>query len=221
VFAAAAAAFLLLDGQEYLSFEALKSARDLLRGYAERHYGAALALSLLAFTAATALSLPVATVLSLAIGLMFGRWLGTAVIVLAGTLGATLLLVAARYVFRDWIERHAGGYLERFDRAFQRSAFLYLAFLRTVPVLPFWLVNLAAAGTRIPAATYAAATAAGMVPISFVWASLGESLGRIQSLEEALSGTTLIALTVLGLAGVGAIYAKNRLFGASDPSEHR
>lgn len=211
VFVGAVALFFALGGHEYASFDALKAGRDQLVDYAERHYGLALGASLLAFTAATAFSLPVATVLSLAVGLMFGRWVGVGIIVAAGTLGATLLLVAARYVFRDWLARRAGGYRDRFDAAFRRSAFLYVAFLRVVPVFPFWLINLAAAGTSIRVSTYAGATAVGMIPISFVWASLGESLGHIQSPSDALSGTTLIALTVLGLLGVAAIYAKNRL----------
>lgn len=212
LFAGAVIAFFALGGHEYLTFEALKQGRDQLVTYAERHYALALTAALIAFTAATAFSLPVATALSLAVGLMFGRWLGAAVIVAGGTLGATLLLIAARYVFRDWLDRRVAGQLEKFDAVFRRNAFLYVAFIRVVPVFPFWLVNLAAAGTSIRASTYAIATAVGMIPISFIWASLGQSLAHIESPRDALSGTTLIALTLLGLLGLAAIFVKDRLF---------
>lgn len=212
LFAGALVVFFLLGGHEHLSFEALKQGRDRLIDYTARHFALALAASLGAFIAATAFSLPVATVLSLAVGLMFGRWLGTGIIVAGGTLGATLLLIVARYVLRDWLERRAAGHLGRFDAVFRRNAFLYVAFIRVVPVFPFWLVNLAAAGTRIRASTYAAATAVGMIPISFIWASLGQSLAHVESPRDALSGTTLIALSLLGLAGLASIFAKDRVF---------
>jgi len=88
-----------------------------------------------------------------------------------------------------------------------------VVFLRVVPLFPFWLVNLVAAFTQISLPVYVAATATGMIPISFVWANLGESLERIDSLRDALSGPTLIALSVLGGLGLVAIFGKNYLFG--------
>lgn len=208
--------FFALGGHEYVSFEAIKEYRETLLRYTEEHYAAMLATAFIAYTGATAFSLPIATLLSLAVGLMFGRWVGTAVIVISGTVGATLLLLAARYVFTDFLQRRAKRHLKKFDEGFRRNAFLYVAFLRVVPVFPFWLVNLAAACTTIPVSVYMAATVAGMIPISFVWASLGESLEHINSLRDAVSGPTLIALTVLGVVGVSAIYAKNYLNGRKD-----
>lgn len=209
------ALFFALGGHRYASFEAIKGGREALLSYTESHYALALAAAFAVYTAATAFSLPVATVLSLAVGLMFERWVGTVVIVVSGTAGATLLLLAARYVFTDFLQRRAAGRLQKFEEGFRRSAFLYLAFLRVVPVFPFWLVNLAAACTRISLPTYVAATAVGMIPISFVWASLGESLEHIDSPRDALSGTVLFALTALGLAGLAAIFAKNYWFDKS------
>ena len=203
--------FFALGGHRYVSFEAIKESRDALLAYSERHFALVLAAAVSIYILSTAFSLPIATLLSLAVGLMFGRWLGTAIIVVSGTIGATLLLLAARYVFTDFLQRRASRHLEKFDQGFRRSAFLYVAFLRVVPVFPFWLVNLAAASTRIRVSTYVAATATGMIPISFVWASLGESLERIDSPQDAISGTTLIALTLIGVLGLGAIFLKNRI----------
>lgn len=82
-----------------------------------------------------------------------------------------------------------------------------------MPVFPFWLINLVSAFTSISTGTYVTATVVGMVPISFVWAHLGESLAHIDSPGDALSGGTLIALTVLGLVGLAAILGKNFMFG--------
>jgi uncharacterized membrane protein YdjX (TVP38/TMEM64 family) len=212
VFVGALVLFFVLGGHRYVSFEAIKQSRETLLNYTEQHYALVLTASFFIYMVSVALSLPVATILSLAVGLLFGRWVGTAVIVVAGTLGATLLLLAARYVFTDVLKRRAGKHLKKFDDVFQKNAFLYLAFLRVVPIFPFWLINLASAFTSISLLTYITATATGMVPISFVWAQLGESLEHINEPADALSGTTLIALTALGLLGVAAILTKNLVF---------
>ena len=99
-----------------------------------------LALALLAFVliyvVVVALSLPGATVLTLAGGWMFGQWLGTAATVVAATGGATLLFLAARTAFADSLRRRAGPWLRRLQEGFQADAFNYLLFLRLVPPFP-------------------------------------------------------------------------------------
>lgn len=194
-----------------MSFEAIKESRETLIAHKDRHFVAVLAASLLIYTASTAFSLPIASALSLLAGLLFGRWLGTAVIVIGGALGATLLLIAARYVFTDFFKRwkRVAGHHEIFDQGFCRHGFLYVAFLRVLPVMPFWLVNLASAFTKIRLRAYIGGTVAGMLPISFVWALMGERLEAINSPSEALSGRMVILLTVIGALGIAAIIGKD------------
>lgn len=193
------AAFFTLGGNEWLSFEALKQNRDELLVYAGEHYALMLAASMAIYTAATALSVPGAVVLSLAVGLLFGRWVGTALIVFSATLGATLVFLAARYLFAEAAQRRAGGFMKRIIAGFQENAFHYLLFLRLVPLFPFWLVNLAPAFTPVRLRTYVTATAIGIIPGSFVFANLGQSLGRIESAAQLVSWETLAAFTLLGV----------------------
>lgn len=218
IFGGALLLFFLLGGNKYLEFETLKQSRETLLAYTERHYAAVLAASLLIFTAATAFSLPIAGILSLLAGLLFGPWLGTTVIVVGGTLGATLLLIAARYVFTDFFKRwkRAAGHHEIFDQGFCRNGFLYVAFLRVLPVMPFWLVNLGSAFTKIRLRTYVTATLVGMIPTSFIWAQMGERLETINSPDDVLSGPMLILLTVIGALGIIGILAKDYFFHAKD-----
>ena len=101
VFIAGVLAFFALGGQRYLSLDAIKGNRDALLAFTNAHYVQALLLAFVVYTTATAFSIPSAIVLSLVLGFLFGRWVGTALIVIAGTLGATILFLAARYVFKD------------------------------------------------------------------------------------------------------------------------
>ena len=203
------AAFFALGGDQYLSLEVIKANRDALLAYSQSHYVMAIVLAIIIYTASTAFSIPGATVLSLAVGFLFGRWIGTVMILFAATLGATLVFLAARYLFADAArERLSGSRAARLIQGFHDNAFNYLLFLRLVPLFPFWLVNLAPAFTPITTRTYVLGTAIGILPGCFVFANLGESLGRIDSLNQLISAETLVAFGLLGLFALLPVIVK-------------
>lgn len=210
--AGAIATFVALGGQEYLSLDSLQARRDELLIYAQRNYVGMLFAYGVLYTAAVAFSLPGATVLSLAAGLLFGRWVGAVLIVLSASLGATLLFLGARYVFGEGVRRRLekNALTGRVIAGFREDAFHYLLFLRLVPLFPFWLVNLAPAFTGIRLRTYVSATALGILAGSFVFANLGQSLGRIDSLAGLLSGEVLFAFALLGLMALAPVGLRRR-----------
>jgi uncharacterized membrane protein YdjX (TVP38/TMEM64 family) len=208
LFIGALAAFFALDGQRYLTLETLQQNRNALLEFTQQHYWQALLIAIAVYTAATAISVPGAVLLSLATGFLFGRWVGTGVIVISATIGAALVFLAARYLFADAMRAKLGGKLRELSDGFARDAFSYLLFLRLVPLFPFWLVNLAPAFTGIRLSTYVAATAIGIIPGAFVFANLGQSLGRIQSTAQLVSPETLGALALLGILALVPVLAK-------------
>jgi len=195
-------AFFVFGGERYLSLDAVKENRDALLAFTSAHYVQALLTAFVVYATATAFSIPSGIVLSLALGFLFGRWVGTALIVIAGTLGATILFLAARYVFKDAARRRLGEAGEKINEGFTRNAFSWMLFLRLTPLFPFFLVNLAPALTDIPVRTYVLATFIGILPGTFVFANLGQTLGRIESTRQLLAPETLIALALLGLVAL-------------------
>ena len=133
--------FFALGGQRYLNLETLKANRDALIQYADQHYLSAFVIGFLIYTISTALSLPGGLILSLAVGLVFGRWAGTVLIVFAATLGAALVFLAARYLFADMARKKMGGLAQKINEGFTQDAFNYLLFLRLVPLFPFWQIE--------------------------------------------------------------------------------
>ncbi|MBW3572848.1 MAG: TVP38/TMEM64 family protein [Gemmatimonadetes bacterium] len=182
-----------------LDFETVKAHRAELLAFTHRHYAAMLIGATLAYTLATAISFPAGVLLTLTMGLLFGRWVGTAAVVLAASVGATLAFLAARYLFADAVRRRMGPRLQRLARGFERDAFNYILFVRLVPVFPFWLMNLVPAFTPVSARTFFVATAIGILPGTFVFVNLGESLGRIESPRDLVGPGTLVALALLGV----------------------
>ena len=208
MFVIAIGAFIALGGQRYLTLDSIMANRDALLEFTHAHYVLALAIAFVVYVAVTAFSLPGGLVLSLAMGFLFGRWVGTLLVVTAATIGATLVFIAARYLFADAARRRMGALGERISAGFTENAFNYLLFLRLVPLFPFFLVNLAPAFTNISLRTYVLGTLIGIVPGTFVYVNLGQTLGRIDSLSGLLSIETIGAFVLLGVVALAPVFVR-------------
>ena len=205
----AVAAFFYLDLGQFLSLQALKDNRDYLLSFTETHSAVAAALFVLAYVAVTGLSLPGAVILTLAGGFLFGAVLGTLLVNLGATTGATLAFLVSRYLLRDWVEQKFGKWLGPVQQGFAKNAFSYLLTLRLIPLFPFFAVNLISGLTRVNIGTYVVATALGIIPGSFVYAYAGRQLGTINSLKDIASPGVIGAFVLLGLlALVPNLYKK-------------
>ena len=215
-----AALFFIFDLGRFLTLESLKNNRDLLLSWQDDHRLATVALFMLIYIAQTGLSLPGATILSLAAGALFGPWLGTLYVVTAATLGAGLAFLAVRYLFRDGVVKKFGGKLEGINRELEGRGLNYLLFLRLVPVFPFFLINLAAGLTRLPLRTFLLGTFVGIIPGSFVYVNAGAGLAAIDTLADIASPRVLGAFALLGLfALLPVIYGKFKGRGTSADSK--
>ncbi|NOG72401.1 TVP38/TMEM64 family protein [Roseicella sp. DB1501] len=194
-----------------LNLDALAAHRAALAGFATARPALALLLYLGLYILVVGASLPGATVLTLAGGLLFGPWLGAAAAVLGATLGACLVFLAARHALAGALLRRAGPRLARVAEGLRRDGFWVLLSLRLLPVLPFWLVNLAPALAGMPLAPYAGATLLGIIPATAVFAGIGAGLGQVleaggrPDLSVILSPGILLPL--LGLAALSLLGA--------------
>lgn len=202
-------AFFWFDLDTYLTLETVKANRDRLLAFTDGHRAAAVASFVITYCLVTGLSLPGAAILTLVGGFLFGGLLGTVVVNLGATSGATLAFLASRYLLRDWVERKFGTWLEPLQQGFEKNAFSYLITLRLIPLVPFFAVNLVSGLTRMNIGSYVAATALGIIPGSFVYAYAGQQLGTINSLKDIASPGVIGAFVLLGLlALVPNLYKK-------------
>jgi uncharacterized membrane protein YdjX (TVP38/TMEM64 family) len=146
-----------------------------------------------------ALSLPIAAMVTLVGGALFGVWIGTALVSAASTLGATAAMLLSRYLFGDWVQRRWGGRLAALNRGVELDGAYYLLSLRLVVVIPFWLLNLGMGLTKLPVRTYVWVSWVGMLPATVMYVYFGQELSRISSPGDVLSAEVLIALALLGV----------------------
>ena len=108
----------------------------------------------LLYIGATALSLPGATLLTLVAGAVFGFGWGLVIVSFASTIGATLAMLSARYLLRDWVEARWGSRLASLQAGLEKDGAFYLFSLRLLPIVPFFLLNLSMGLTRIKLWTF-------------------------------------------------------------------
>ena len=186
-------------GAEYLTLAKLQSLLGQARAQVEANpIGAALAFAGL-YIVVTALSLPGAALLTLFAGAVFGLWRGVLIASFASSIGATLAMLAARYLLRDSVRSRFGERLKRIDAGIEREGGFYLFALRLVPVFPFFVINLAMGLTAIRAWTFYWVSQLGMLAGTFVYVNAGRELGQLQSLSGILSWRLLLAFAALGL----------------------
>lgn len=214
--------FLALDLDRFLSFGTLRDHRAALTVWVADHTVPAVLAYMGIYTLVVAFSLPGGAVMTLAGGFLFGTLLGTLWTVFAATLGATLLFLAARTALGDPLRAKAGTWLRKMEAGFNDNALSYLLVLRLVPLFPFWAVNLAPALLGVPLGTYVLGTFFGIIPGTFVYASVGNGLGAVfdrgETPDLGLIFNPQILIPLIGLAVLALIpvlYKKLRAHKAS------
>jgi uncharacterized membrane protein YdjX (TVP38/TMEM64 family) len=196
----------------YFSFSNVRASLEKLLLLYDKHGAAFIAAYAAAYVAVTALSIPAAMVMTLMAGAIFGLPVGVAVVSFASSIGATMACAASRYVFRDWvqslIQKNPSSPFARVSGGVEREGAFYLFALRLVPVLPFFVVNLAMGLTRMPLRTYYWVSQLGMLPLTLIYVNAGRELSRIDSPAGILSPGVMLSLV---LAGVFPIAAKRVL----------
>lgn len=205
-----AGVFFYFDLSRHLTLESLKLHREaLLRLYAG-HRVEFISGFIAVYILQTALSLPGATIFTLAGGAIFGVILGTICDVFAATIGATLAFLATRHLFGDLVREKFGRRLEKIDSELTTQGLNYLLFVRLVPIFPFFIINLASGLTGMRLRTFTLGTFFGIIPGGFVYCNAGASLASINRVEDIASTRVVISLVLLGLLSLLPVWYRKR-----------
>jgi pyruvate/2-oxoglutarate dehydrogenase complex dihydrolipoamide dehydrogenase (E3) component/uncharacterized membrane protein YdjX (TVP38/TMEM64 family) len=193
------AAFFVFDLGQYLTLEYLKSQREALQAYYDRHQLLTLALYFAVYVLMAALSLPGATVMTLAGAAVFGLSTGLLVISFASTIGATLAFLLARFVLRDYVQNKFRDKLKAINAGVENEGDFYLFTLRLIPLFPFFVINLVMGLTPMRAWRFYLVSQIGMLPGTLVYVNAGSQLGQLESLSGILSPALLLSFALLGI----------------------
>ncbi len=195
----AVTAFFYFDLHQLLILNGLKGSMDQFSQWREQSPLLVIGAFFLLYVVVTALSLPGATILTLAAGALFGLIEGLLIASFASTVGATIAFLVSRYLLRDAIKLRFPERLTAIDAGVKKEGSFYLFTLRLVPIFPFFLINLLMGVTAIKAWTFFWVSQLGMLAGTFVFVNAGTQLAQIESLSGILSFNLILSFTLLGV----------------------
>lgn len=200
---AATVAYFALNLGQYMSLEFLKEKQHIFKGYLAENPAKAIGAYFVLYVLLAALSIPGATVATLAGGALLGVWLGTIIVLFAASIGATLAFLASRYLLHDWARSHFRKQFDTIGERFSQDCVLYLLTLRLVPVFPFFVANLLVGLTRMRIWPFYWVSLLGMLPGTFVRVNAGTELGKITDLHDIMSWQLVGSLFLLAVLPLG------------------
>ena len=208
--------------RDLLSFEALEANYQALTAWRDANFGLAVVVFMAAYILLTVFSIPGAIWVTMLGGFLFGVVAGTAMVVTAATIGATLLFIAARTALGDLLRDKAGKWVATLEEKFQRGEISFLLIMRLIPVVPFFIANLAPAFLGARLINFVWTTFAGIIPGTIVFisigAGLGEQLGRGVAPDLGVIFEWHVLGPLLGLAALSALPLVLRALGIGKQS---
>ena len=184
---------------QYLSLESLRTHQSSIQNYYHENPGLVAGLFALVYIVSTALSLPGATILTLAGGAIFGLGVGIVLVSFSSTIGATLAFLASRFLLRDFVQNKFKDKLSYINQGVEKEGAFYLFTLRLVPIFPFFLINLVMGLTPIRTITYFFVSQLGMLLGTAVYVNAGTQLAQLDSLKGILSPGILLSFALIGV----------------------
>jgi uncharacterized membrane protein YdjX (TVP38/TMEM64 family) len=192
-------AFFLFDIQQYAKLDYIKAEQQNIFEYYKQNVFFIMVLFVFLYILVTALSLPVATVLTLLGGALFGFSSGLIIVSFASTIGATLAFLMARFLAQDYVQKNYENQLSKINKKFESEGAFYLFALRLVPVFPFFIINVIMALMPIKTWTFYWISQLGMLPGTIVYVYAGTRLAQIETFSDITSPSMLIVFALLGL----------------------
>ena len=190
---------LLVTNRSVVSAESLIAREAEYRATYTQHPWAVLAAAFVVYVATTAVSIPGASLLTLASGWLFGFWPALAVVSFASSLGATVSCGLSRTLFREAAARQLGSRLQTIEESLAEDGDFYLLTLRLLPQVPFFLINLAMGLTRYPLWRFYGISQIGMFPATCVFVYAGAQAVDLKTLIEKGPGSLLTTNMMVAL----------------------
>ena len=112
-------------------------------------------------------------------GFIFGKWLGTLLVVFGLSIGATFLYIFANYFLKDLVEEKFSSRFSNFTEKFKKNEFVFFLIYRFIGGIPFFVSNILPTIFNVKIRNFFLGSVIGMTPQLFVGASLGAGLSKI------------------------------------------
>ncbi len=192
----------------HFSMKTLYEAKEHMKQLVEMHFIKASVAFILIYAIFRSVSFPGNAIFALIGGFLFPLPLSTLYVVLSTTLGAACIFLVARTAFKERLKKITGSRLAKMEEGFKKNAWGFLIFLRLIPLVPFWLINVSAVIFQVPFRTFLWTTFVGVIPIAYVFTQAGAGIGEMIVNDEPLTTAKVFnTQIILSLVALGLLIA--------------
>ena len=112
-------------------------------------------------------------------GFIFGKWLGTFLVAIGLTFGATIFYIIANFFFKNLIREKFLSRYQNLESKFKKNEFIFFILYRFIGGIPFQIANLLPILFNVNIKNYLIGTFLGLLPQLFVIVSLGSGIENI------------------------------------------
>ena len=185
--------FSTFDLKDLTSYEFIKENRETILKYKDNNI---FFLTIIFFIITVLLNLMLCPMLipTLVIGFIFGKWLGTLILIFGNTLGGFLLFRLAQTFFSDLIEKKFKTKFSKFIDFFNKNETIYFMCFRFMGGggTPFPIQNVLPVLFNMSTKNYIIATLLGITPTTFVSVALGSGIEKIIEQNAELSFLSVV-----------------------------
>ena len=177
--------------RNYFQLNTLFSNLENIQNYISHHYIFSISVFMVLYGFLILCNFPMASLLSMTSGFLFGTWVGGLIAIVGGTLGAFGIFIIAKYFFLDFIKKNILNKYPYIENYFKRNDLELMFLIRIIPAVPFFAQNLILAGLGADNKKFFLTTLIGLAPWSFIFGSVG------QGLEEIFVNQTKISFSLV------------------------
>lgn len=201
------------DFGSFLTFEMLKTQKDVFAAFIQQHYWQAFVAYIFAYAVESALFLPFTVLLIIAGGFLFGVFPTLLAASIGASCGGTCAAFVTRYLIGSTVQARYREKLKDFNAQMERYGTLYLLVIRLIPIMPFAVANVLIGLTLIPLWKCLWTTALGVAPVVVVYACIGQELTKFNELSDIFTPQLLGAFGLLVLLTITPILIRYRCWG--------
>ena len=165
--------------RDFFQLDTLFSNLENIQNYISLNYIFSISIFISLYAFLILCNFPMASLLSMTSGFLFGTWVGGLIAIVGGTLGAFGIFVIAKYFFSDFVKKNILNKYSFIENYFKRNDLELMFLIRIIPAVPFFAQNLILAGLGADNKKFFYTTLLGLAPWSFIFCSVGQGLEEI------------------------------------------
>ena len=183
--------------RDFFELKTLFNYLDIIQNYISNNFILSFFIFTFSYCFLIVCNFPIASLLSLIGGFLYGTWLGGMGIIIGGTVGSFIVFLIAKAFFPDYISKKLLHKYSFINQYFQKNELELMLLIRLIPSIPFFAQNLILAGLGANSKNFFFTTLIGLSPWAFIFASIGKGLDELFTQDKSLSFNLFVSLDYL------------------------